>query len=187
MVLSNSDRVKGGKSGKSQTIQRQAHVERLMQNGYTLTRIAATQVNGKNLGSKDTISKDIKIIETRWLENDQGWFNRARTARIVNVKRLTEQLVRLSDLYNDVKNGVYDTAEKIIVMKDKNSTDVMIEKYSVKDQRPGKLVRIESDITKVITTLYEIDADFDPEQYLDSRITEAMENKIKKTETAISR
>jgi len=51
---------------------------------------------------------------------------------------------------------------------------------------PKKLVYAESQLTTIISKIYEIDADFDPEQYLDKRIQESMEDKIEKGTTKTS-
>ena len=77
-----TEKSKGGKVTKSDSIVRQSHVERLMKMGYSLTQISSFKINGKILGAINTISKDMNIIRSRWLEMDPQWFHRARLASI---------------------------------------------------------------------------------------------------------
>jgi hypothetical protein len=136
-----------------------------MKMGYGLTRIAATKINGKKLGALETISKDMDIIRSRWLDMDPEWFHRARLARIEAKERLLEQMIRLGDLILDVKDGKYKTPL---------------------ENKPKQLTYAESQLTTVISKLYEIDSDFDPEQYLDKRIQESVHVKIKEATTSTS-
>lgn len=130
-----------------------------MRMGYGVTKIASMKINGKKLGALDTISKDIKIINSRWLESDLEWFHRASIARIEAKQRLLEQMTRLGDLILKLKDN-----------KDNHKT----------------LVYTESQLTTVITKIYEIDADFDPEQYVNKKIQESVDVKIKEAETTVS-
>jgi|APSaa5957512535_1039671.scaffolds.fasta_scaffold97573_1 hypothetical protein len=169
--LSKEAKSKGGQVTKTDRIVRQVHVEKLMKMGYSLTRISAAKLNGKKLGNEETIKKDMNIIRSRWLDQDPDWFHRARLARIESKERLLEQMIRLGDLILEIQHGKYDYNSK---------------GEPTEGERPRKLVQTESQLTLVISKIYEIDADFDPEQYLDKRIAEAMEDKIKegKTETS---
>ena len=179
--LETTGRNRGGQVTKTQTIQRQSQVERLMKMGYSLTRItAATKPNGKKLGAIETISKDMDIIRSRWLDSDPEWFHRARLARIEAKERLLEQMVRLGDLILKIQNGVYNNSIK----SNKEEDGAFVTESN--GDLPKKLVYAEAQLTTVITKIYEIDADFDPEQYLDSKIQESIRNKIEKEETATS-
>jgi len=169
---------KGGRSTKSTAIQRQVHVERLMKMGYSLTKISSITINGKNLGAEHTISKDIDIIRSRWLDKDPEWFHRARLARIEAKERLLEQMTRMGDLILKIKDGQYDEVLKII--------DKQIDHIPTKENVPKQLTYAESQLTTIISKLYEIDSDFDPEQYLDKRIQESIGNKIKERTPKIS-
>ena len=146
-------RSKGGSITKTDSIKRQANVERLMRMGLGVTNIASRIVDGKKLGTYDTISKDIEIIRSRWLKNDIPYFHRASVARIEAKERLLEQMVRI---------GGYIL--KLISNKKKNDAKTII--YA------------ESLLTTVISRIYEVDADLDPEQYLDQKIQNALKNKI---------
>jgi len=164
--ISKKDSSKGGSVTKLDSLNRQIIVERLMKKGYSLMRIYGAKVNGERLGGLETLSKDINKIRSRWLDKDPAWFHRARIARIEAVQRLTDQLVRLNDDILEIEKGTYDI---------KNKSD-----------RMKMLPAIESQLTVVISKIYEIDADFDPEQYLDKRIVEAVNNKIKEVAPAVS-
>jgi len=143
---------KGGSVTLSDSIIRQSHVEKLMKMGFGVTRIAATIINDKKLGTPETISRDIDIIHSRWLDADLEWFHRSSLARIEAKERLLEQMVRLGKLILNLQNT------------DKEKT----------------LVSAESQLTTVISKIYEIDADFDPEQYIDQRVQDALKNKIER-------
>ena len=177
--MTTTAKTKGGKVTKASIILRQSHVEKLMKMGYSLTRIASTQVNGKNLGAIHTISNDMNIIRSRWLDMDPEWFHRARLARIEAKERLLEQLTRVTDLIIKLQNGDYNKE----IHSNKEGGSFIIESNA---DLPKKLIYAESQLTTIITRLYEIDSDFDPEQYLDQRIMESIENKIEKAETATS-
>lgn len=177
--LNKENQSKGGSVTKTQILQRQAHVERLMRMGYTLTRIVATTVNDKKLGSSNVLSNDMKLIQSRWLEADPGWMIRANLARIEAKNRLLEQLIRLGDLILEIKAGTYNTQIKT----NKKGGSFTIEANA---DLPKKLVYAESQLTTVISKIYEIDADFDPEQYLDKKIEESLHDKIKERKTKIS-
>lgn len=148
-----------GRITKSQIIIRQAEVEKLMKMGYGVTKIASMTLHGKKLGALDTISKDMDIIHSRWLASDLEWFHRASIARIEAKQRLLEQMTRLGDLILSL-NGMEDSEKT--------------------------LVYTESQLTTVISKIYDIDADFDPEQYIDKKIQESINVKIKKAETTTS-
>ncbi len=165
------DSSKGGSVTKAQTIQRQVHVEKFMKMGYSLTAIASIKIDGNKLAAIDTISKDMDIIRSRWLDMDPEWFHRARLARIEAKDRLIEQLVRLNELLIKLLAGKFDKKEITIA----NGTTTI----SVKDELPRKLTYTEAQLTAVISKIYEIDADFDPEQYVDSKIQESIKDKIK--------
>lgn len=160
-------------------IERQAKVEKLMKMGYSLTKISAASINGKKLGAVKTISKDMDVIKSRWLEQDNEWFNRARIARIEAKERLLEQMSRMSDLIRNILNGDYNNTIK----SNKDGGAFVAESNG---DLPHKLVHAESQLTTIITKIYEIDADFDPEQYLDKRIMESMEDKIEQSKAKAS-
>ena len=165
-------KIKGGKVTKTQSIERQSHVERLMRMGYSLTKISSVTINGKKLGEIHTISKDMDIIRSRWLDMDPEWFHRARLARIEAKERLIEQMTRLGDLIIQIKNGDYNSK----IQSTKENGAFIAESNG---DLPKKLVYAESQLTTVISKIYEIDSDFDPEQYLDKRIQESVNVKIK--------
>ena len=135
---------------KAVGIARQVLVEKYMTAGMSLTQIATAKVNGKKLGTMKTITRDMDIIRSRWLDRDPEWFNRARLARIEAETRLTAQLVRLNKLILNTQAG-----------QQGNEVD---------DSFIRSMAILESRLTDVITKLYEINSDFDPEQYLDSKI-----------------
>ena len=103
--LESTERSKGGRVTKTQSIERQSHVERLMRMGYSLTKISSVTINGKKLGHIDTISKDMDIIRSRWHDMDPEWFHRARLARIEDKERLIEQLNRLGKSIIQITTG----------------------------------------------------------------------------------
>ena len=177
--VESTGRSKGGKVTKASAILRQSYVEKFMKMGYSLTKISTIKIENKKLGSLETISKDMNIIRSRWLNEDPEWFNRARIARIEAKGRLLEQLTRLSDLILELRNGDYNRE----IHSNKEGGSFVTESNA---DLPKKLVYTESQLTTVITRIYEIDADFDPEQYLNHTIQESMENKIKETTTATS-
>ena len=150
-----------------------------MKMGYSVTRIATVKISGKTLGSIKTITKDVNIIRNRWLEMDPEWFHRARLARIEAKERLLEQLTRVSDLILQLNNGDYNKE----IHSNRDGGSFVIESNA---DLPKKLIYAESQLTTIISKLYEIDSDFDPEQYLDQRIMESIENKIEKAKTATS-
>ncbi len=190
--LPTSAKSKGGKVTKDRTLQRQTKIEKLMTAGYSTTQILAGKSDGKSLGSERTIRKDIAIIRSRWLDQDPEWFHRARLARIEAVERLKAQLIRLNNLLLEIINGNYDRDITIYQTSKTTKPDKTIIETSVpttfksKAERAKTLTYAESQLTTVITKMYEIDADFDPEQYLDRKIKEAVNYKIKKRETEFS-
>lgn len=169
----------GGRATKAAAIERQAKVEKLMKMGYSLTKISAVTINDKKLGAIDTISKDMDIIKSRWLDQDNEWFNRARIARIEAKERLLEQMTRMGDLILKIMNGDYNNK----IQSTKEGGAFVAESNG---DLPKKLVYAESQLTTIISKIYEIDADFDPEQYLDQKIMESMENKIEQSKTKAS-
>lgn len=178
--LSTSDKSRGGLVTKSQTLQRQDKIEKLLHAGYSLTQIASGKdENGKTIGSITTIRKDIDIIRSRWLDMDPEWFHRARLARIDTVERLKAQLIRINKLILEITKGTYDNR-----IQSAEQGGTFIAKSN--GDRPKKLTYAESQLTVVIKAIYEIDADFDPEQYIDKKIAESINNKIKKAETTTS-
>lgn len=176
---SKTNHSKGGSVTKTETIQRQSQVERLMRMGYSLTKIAAVTINDKKLGEIHTISKDMDIIRSRWLDQDPEWFHRARLARIEAKDRLLEQLIRLNELIIELHNGNYNSKSYVTKDGDEVTTTDTFE-------LPKKLTYTESQLTTVIKSIYEIDADFDPEQYLDKRIQESVHVKIKEATSTTS-
>ena len=178
--LSTSDKSRGGSKTKTDNIDRQHKVEKLLVAGYSLSQIASEKIDGETLGSITTIRKDIDIIRSRWLDSDPEWFHRARLARIEAVERLKPQLIRLNKLIIEIQNGEFD--QEIKTSKDKDGAFVV----SVSGNRPKKLVYAESQLTAVIKAIYEIDADFDPEQYIDSKIQESVNHKIEEATPTVS-
>ena len=182
MVRSNqlvsTGRKKGGTVTKSQSILRQSYVEKFMLKGYGVTKIASLKINNKKLGALDTISKDMDIIRSRWLDKDPEWFHRARLARIEAAQQLRQQLIRMNELIVELLDGkqnnkLFNTQEGIV--SEETNEDLS-----------KKLISAEATLTKIIISLYEIDADFDPEQYIDKKIQESINVKIKETTSAIS-
>lgn len=178
--LSKSDNSKGGSKTKLDAIKRQQKVEQLMKSGYSETQIAAGNTkDGKSLGTPATIRKDVNEIRSRWLEADPDWFHRARIARIEAVERLKPQLIRLNKLILEITKGDYDNK----ITSTKEGGAFVAESNG---DRPKKLTYAESQLTAVIKAIYEIDADFDPEQYLDKKIQESIEHKVQEATPAIS-
>lgn len=173
---------KGGRARYVDVVDRQLQVELLLKKGYGLSEIASTKINNKKLGAIDTIKKDIIIIKSRWLDSDLNWFHRSRVARIEAKQRLIEVLKKQNQDIERIENGEYDNAEKIIIIKGE-ATPLS---YSVKDQRTKKLTYAYSQLTLTIAKIYEIDSDFDPEQYIDKKIMESIDEKISESQTEIS-
>lgn len=138
--------------------------------GFSLSQIASAKADGRKIGAIETVSRDMDIIRSRWLDKDPEWFHRARLARIQATEALKAQMVRLNTLILEILDGQYDTITK--------NTKDGIEQIETVEERPKKLVYAESQLTTIISKLYEIDADFDPEQYLDARIAEGMKHEF---------
>ncbi len=170
------DQSKGGRVTKSQKINRQKLVEDYMLAGYSLTKISNVMINGKKLASINTVAKDMNIIRSRWLNMDPEWFHRASTARIEAVNRLKQQLIRSNELVTEIKAGIYNSKTKS--NKDDGEGDIIESNTDL----PTKLVYAESHQTTIINKIYEIDSDFDPEQFLNEKIKEGIRAKIKKDE-----
>jgi len=107
-----------------------------------------------NLGVANykTILNDIRDIQTSWLDLDPEWLNRARLARIKSEKMYETQLKRL---FAYLENEDLSYKEKLYV---------------------------EGLIQTVITKLEEKSAKLDPEQYLQSRIRERINNERERLE-----
>ena len=107
-----------------------------------------------NLGvaNNKTILNDIRDIQTSWLDLDPEWLNRARLARIKSEKMYETQLKRL---FAYLENEDLSYKEKLYV---------------------------EGLIQTVITKLEEKSAKLDPEQYLQSRIRERINNERERLE-----
>jgi len=107
-----------------------------------------------NLGVANykTILNDIRDIQTSWLDLDPEWLNRARLARIKSEKMYETQLKRL---FAYLENEDLSYKEKLFV---------------------------EGLIQTVITKLEEKSAKLDPEQYLQSRIRERINNERERLE-----
>jgi len=172
---------KGGRSKYVDVVDRQLQVELLLKKGYGLSEIASTKINNKKLGAIDTIKKDIIIIKSRWLDSDLNWFHRSRVARIEAKQRLIEVLKKQNEDIERIENGEYDSAEKIIIIKGEATTL----SYSVQDQRTKKLTYAYSQLLLTIAKIYEIDSDFDPEQYIDKKIMESIDEKISESKTEV--
>ncbi len=171
----------GGKVTAEQRVKRQIIVEKHMLAGYSLSYIAGIKINGKKLGNIGTISKDMNIIRSRWLNMDPEWFHRARTARIEAVNRLKQQLIRSNELVTEIKAGIYNAKTKS--NKDDGGDDIIESNTDL----PTKLVYAESHQTTIINKIYEIDSDFDPEQFLDDKIKESIQAKIEHAEKEAGR
>ena len=162
---------------ESPAVKRQIIVEKYMLAGYSLTQILAVRnKKGQTLGTINTIKGDMNLIRSRWLDLDPQWFHRTRLARILAVNRLTEQLVRISQLIAEIRAGEYNN-------KIKSNEDGGAFVSESNGELPKKLVYAESQLTNIIKAIYEIDSDFDPEQFIDSRIRESIVDKIKVAET----
>ena len=107
-----------------------------------------------NLGVANykTILNDIRDIQTSWLDLDPEWLNRARLARIKSEKMYETQLKRL---FAYLENEDLSYKEKLYV---------------------------EGLIQTVITKPEEKSAKLDPEQYLQSRIRERINNERERLE-----
>lgn len=173
---------KGGRARYVDVVDRQLQVELLLKKGYGLSEIASTKINNKKLGAIDTIKKDIIIIKSRWLDSDLNWFHRSRVARIEAKQRLIEVLKKQNQDIERIENGEYDSAEKIIII----NGEATALSYSVKDQRTKKLTYAYSQLNLTIAKIYEIDSDFDPEQYIDKKIMESIDEKISESQTEVS-
>ena len=166
-------------------IERQLNVEKAMLAGYTITQIYAMRLGKKPLGTREKIKDDFNLIRSRWLQMDPDWFHRTRLARITAENRLKEQLIRYNKLLLDLDEGKYD---KVIITHETTETpngDGTITKTSkpvpitTKSERARAITYAESQLSSVITKLYDIESDFDPEQYLDERIKERLNEKVK--------
>jgi len=173
---------KGGRAKYVDVVDRQLQVELLLKKGYGLSEIASIKINNKKLGAIDTIKKDIIIIKSRWLDSDLNWFHRSRVARIEAKQRLIEVLKKQNQDIERIENGEYDSAEKIVIINGESTAL----SYSVKDQRTKKLTYAYSQLCLTITKIYEIDSDFDPEQYIDKKIMESIDEKISESQTEVS-
>ena len=150
--LTKSDSKRGGTATKITTAERRADVEKYMTAGFSATQILAVRKNKRSIGTPATIKKDMNEIRSRWLDMDTGWFNRARIARIEASTRFKAQIVRLN----------------LAILEIQKSDD---------PDRLKKLTYAESQLTTVISRLYEVESDMDPEQELDKKMLEGMKNK----------
>ena len=149
LAVETTDQLEGKRGRKSlvQTNRRKALVQELMLKGVKPLEIA-------NLGVANykTVLKDIKEIQTSWLELDPEWFHRARLARIKSEQMYESQLKRL---FAYLENEDLSYKEKLYV---------------------------EGLVQNVITKLEEKSAKLDPEQYLNQRIKERITNERKRLE-----
>ena len=99
-----------------------------------------------------TVLRDIREIQTSWLDQDPDWFNRARLARIKSEQMYESQLKRL---FAYLENEDLSYKEKLYV---------------------------EGLVQNVITKLEEKSAKLDPEQYLNQRIKERIDVERKRLE-----
>ena len=125
----------------------ETYPEELMLKGVKPLEIA-------NLGVANykTVLKDIKEIQSSWLELDPEWFHRARLARIKSEQMYESQLKRL---FAYLENEDLSYKEKLYV---------------------------EGLVQNVITKLEEKSAKLDPEQYLNQRIKERLDIERKRVE-----
>lgn len=177
--LTTKEKSKGGAVTKAATLERQQVVEQLMLEGDTIAEISNYSHKGKKLGAENTISKDMDIVRSKWLESDPTWFHRARIARIEAKNRLLMIFKKQMNLIKDLESGDYDI--KAVWTKE-GQVDL-----ETKENRGNLLTRAYDSVTKTIAKIYEIDSDFDPEQYIDMKIQESIKDKITVTETTISR
>ena len=144
-----SDPLEGKRGRKSlvQTNRRKALVQELMLKGVKPLEIAQLGV-----ANYKTVLRDIREIQTSWLDQDPDWFNRARLARIKSEQMYESQLKRL---FAYLENEDLSYKEKLYV---------------------------EGLVQNVITKLEEKSAKLDPEQYLNNRIKERIDVERKRLE-----
>lgn len=132
-------------NNKVATARRHVHVEQMMIQG--LGAIAMSQMKdskGKTIASYATLLEDIKFIHTQWLVQDPEWMIRVQAARVIASKRLLDIQMKLNDY----------------LQRDDDSVSVK-EKMGILQQ-----------LTANTKQLYEIETDFDPEQYMNQLIVE---------------
>ncbi len=98
-----SNQSKGGSITKSSSIMRKNMVEECMLNGMSIAQMVAL-----GLGSKQTISNDLKKIHRQWLEKDPEWIERVRLARIEVKKKYDAQIQRLRIVIANEKVTIKD-------------------------------------------------------------------------------
>ena len=135
-----TEKNKGGRPSTLLVSQVKAIVEEKMDHGMNITQIAALRDTDtkKPLASYKTIEKYFHEAESKFLETDPEWFNRARLARVKAQRRLGTQLTRLYNIASAGPSENYSSAE---------------------------CLHAESLLTHTVDVLYSIESDFDPEQY----------------------
>jgi hypothetical protein len=132
-------------NSKTATVKRQVYVEQMMIQG--LSPVAMSQLRddkGKVLATYDTIVKDVAFIHTQWMNNDPEWMHRVHVARVKATMRLQDIQLKLNEFMQ------------------RSDDDVSVK------EKMGLLALIMQNTMK----LYEVEADLDPEQYLNQMITD---------------
>ena len=141
-------------NSKTTTVKRQVYVEQMMIQG--LSPIAMSQLrddNNKVIASYETILKDVEFIHSQWMTNDPEWMTRVSAARVKATKRLEDIQLKL--------NAFLQRSDDDVSVKEKM----------------GLLALLQTNTGKV----YDIESDFDPEQYINARIVQKAEDeRIKK-------
>ena len=138
-----SNQSKGGSITRSSSIMRKNMVEECMLNGMSIAQMVALE-----LGSKQTISNDLKEIHHQWLEKDPEWIERVRLARIEVEKKYGAQIQRLLAIINS------------------NNTSNKDKLYA------------ESLVTTIINKKYEISSSIDPEEYIKKQLQEKIDSTV---------
>lgn len=152
--------VESSPSRKIATIRRQVFVEQMMIEGLSPIAMANLKDSaGKTIGSYDTILNDVKEIQTRWMLADPKWEHRMHVARIEATQRLLAIQIKLNT-YLQYDDDTVSIKEKMGILQQLNHNTLK---------------------------LYEVQSDFDPEQYIEHKISQTMkeedERKQEDTET----
>lgn len=147
--------VEATKNTKIKTVRRQVFVEQMMIQG--LTPIAMSQLKdsaGKTIGTYDTILNDVKFVQTQWMLQDPEWMTRVNAARLIASKRLLDIQIRINDY----------------LQRDDDTVSVK--------EKAGFLQLLQANTVK----LYDVESDFDPEQYVNHLIMEKAEREREEKE-----
>ncbi len=133
---------------KIKTVRRQVYVEQMMIQGLTPLAMAHLKDSaGKVIASYETIMKDVKFIQTQWMLQDPEWMTRVNAARLIAKARLLDIQTKINDY----------------LQRDDDTVSVK--------EKAGFLQLLQANTVK----LYDVESDFDPEQYVNHLIMEKAE------------